>query len=111
MPAKSSAAAASRVTPSRNGTGASSRSASASAAATGAAKEPRILFQKHFKSIGTRTYAAQVKENDKGNHFLVLAPGSVIFEAQADPVLYKFEETHAHKDLVEGVQFSEVFSR
>jgi hypothetical protein len=68
MPAKSSA---SRVTPSRNGTpAASSRSSAASAA--GAAKEPKVLFQKYFKSIGTRTYAAHLKENDKGNQFLVL---------------------------------------
>ena len=78
MPAKSSAAAASRVSPSRNGTpAASSRSAAAArgAAAGAAAKEPKILFQKYFKSIGTRTYAAHLKENDKGNQFLVLTEG------------------------------------
>ena len=75
MPAKSSAAAASRVTPSRNGTpAASSRSSAAArvAAAAAASKEPKVLFQKYFKSIGTRSYAAHLKETDKGNQFLVL---------------------------------------
>ena len=99
MPAKSSAAAASssRVTPSRNGTAAStSRSAPASAAA----KEPKVLFQKHFKSIGTRTFAAQVKENDKGNHFLVLT------ESKRDPVS---GETKKSKVFVYSEDFAQYF--
>src|SRR5215813_558141 len=37
--------------------------------------EPKILFQRHFKSVGPRTYAAQVKEAGNGNHFLVLTEG------------------------------------
>jgi Protein of unknown function (DUF3276) len=37
--------------------------------------EPRILFQKYFKSVGPRTYAAQVKQAGNGNHFLVLTEG------------------------------------
>lgn len=37
--------------------------------------EPRILFQKFFKSVGPRTYAAQVKQAGNGNHFLVLTEG------------------------------------
>lgn len=44
----------------------------------GAAKpkhEPKILFQKFFKSVGPRTYAAQLKEAGNGNHFLVLTEG------------------------------------
>src|SRR5688500_7210389 len=69
MPAKSSAAA-SRVTPSRNG--AAPASSRTSAAAAAAAKEPKTLFQKYFKSVGSRSYAAHLKENDKGNQFLVL---------------------------------------
>jgi hypothetical protein len=65
MPSKPSAAAASsRATP-KNG-------AARHAAAAPASKEPKILFQKYFKSVGTRSYAAHVKENDKGNQFLVL---------------------------------------
>lgn len=37
--------------------------------------EAEILFQKFFKSIGPRTYAAQVKKAGNGNHFLVLTEG------------------------------------
>jgi hypothetical protein len=37
--------------------------------------EPKILFQKYFKSVGPRTYAAQVKQAANGNHFLVLTEG------------------------------------
>jgi len=34
-----------------------------------------ILFQKFFKSVGPRTYAAQVKRATNGNHYLVLMEG------------------------------------
>jgi hypothetical protein len=37
--------------------------------------EPKILYQKYFKSVGPRTYAAQVKQAANGNHFLVLTEG------------------------------------
>lgn len=37
--------------------------------------EQKILFQQFFKSVGPRTYAAQVKEANNGNHFLVLTEG------------------------------------
>ena len=37
--------------------------------------EPRILYQSYFKSVGTRTYAAQVKEASNGNHFITLTEG------------------------------------
>jgi hypothetical protein len=54
--------------------------ASAAASAKGSPKgkpkaEPKILFQSYFKSVGPRTYAAQVKEAGNGNHFLVLTEG------------------------------------
>jgi hypothetical protein len=79
MPAKpSSAAASSRVTP-KNGT--------AARHAPAASKEPKILFQKYFKSIGTRSYAAHVKENDKGNQFLVLT------EVKRDPASGEVKKT------------------
>ncbi len=39
------------------------------------AKEHEILFQKWFKSAGPRTYAAQLKKANNGNHFLVLTEG------------------------------------
>src|ERR1700735_2306410 len=38
-------------------------------------EEPKILFQKFFKSVGPRTYVAQLKEATNGNHFLVLTEG------------------------------------
>ncbi len=34
-----------------------------------------ILFQRWFKSVGPRTYAAQVKKANNGNHYLVLTEG------------------------------------
>jgi hypothetical protein len=37
--------------------------------------DARILFQRYFKSVGPRTYAAQVKEASNGNHFLVITEG------------------------------------
>jgi hypothetical protein len=37
--------------------------------------EARILFQRYFKSVGPRTYVAQVKEASNGNHFMVLTEG------------------------------------
>ncbi|HWE03042.1 MAG TPA: DUF3276 family protein [Tepidisphaeraceae bacterium] len=39
------------------------------------AREHEILFQNWFKSAGPRTYAAQVKKANNGNHFLVLTEG------------------------------------
>jgi hypothetical protein len=35
----------------------------------------KILFQNFFKSVGPRTYAAQVKEAGNGNQFIVLTEG------------------------------------
>jgi hypothetical protein len=37
--------------------------------------DPKILFQRYFKSVGPRTYAAQLKEAANGNHFLVITEG------------------------------------
>jgi hypothetical protein len=37
--------------------------------------EHEILFQRFFKSVGPRTYAAQVKRARNGNHYLVLTEG------------------------------------
>ena len=37
--------------------------------------EHEILFQQYFKSVGPRTYAAQVKKANNGNHYLVLTEG------------------------------------
>jgi hypothetical protein len=37
--------------------------------------EPKILFQTFFKSVGPRTYAAQIKELANGNQLLVFIEG------------------------------------
>jgi hypothetical protein len=37
--------------------------------------EHEILFQQYFKSVGPRTYAAQVKKASNDNHYLVLTEG------------------------------------
>jgi hypothetical protein len=58
----------------RSATGQTSGS-SPNSPATRNAGEQKILFQKFFKSVGPRTYAAQVKEANNGNHFLVLTEG------------------------------------
>lgn len=53
-----------------------SKSAPPASLAAGAAKpEADILFQTYFKSVGPRTYAAQVKKAGNGNHFVVLTEG------------------------------------
>jgi hypothetical protein len=41
----------------------------------GPKKEPKILFQQFFKSVGPRTYVTQLKEAANGNHFLVMTEG------------------------------------
>jgi hypothetical protein len=40
-----------------------------------ASADHEILFQNYFKSVGPRTYAAQVKKAGNGNHYLVLTEG------------------------------------
>ena len=66
MPAKSSQPRSATPAPAK---GASTRASAAEKA------EPKILFQKYFKSIGPRTYAVQIKEASNGNHFIVLTEG------------------------------------
>ncbi|MDB5172912.1 MAG: hypothetical protein JWM97_2392 [Phycisphaerales bacterium] len=44
-------------------------------AASQSKAEHDILFQTWFKSVGPRTYAAQLKRAANGNHFLVLTEG------------------------------------
>ena len=51
--------------------------APAARAGTSAVPKPdhEILFPQYFKSVGPRTYAAQVKRASNGNHYLVLTEG------------------------------------
>lgn len=44
--------------------------------ADGERQEHPILFQKYFKSVGTRTYVAQMKVATNGNHYLVFTEAS-----------------------------------
>jgi hypothetical protein len=62
--------------------------------------EPTILFQKFFKSVGPRTYAAQVKEASTGNHFIVLTEG------KRDP---KTDEVRKTRLFVFSEDFPEFF--
>jgi len=78
--------------------------------ATAAPKpEADILFQTYFKSVGPRTYAAQVKRAGNGNHFLVLTEGKR--DDKTDEIrktrLYVFSEDFIpmFKMLQEAAQF------
>ncbi|HEX2971296.1 MAG TPA: DUF3276 family protein [Tepidisphaeraceae bacterium] len=62
--------------------------------------ESVILFQKYFKSIGPRTYAAQIKQAANGNHFLVLTEG------KRDPKTNELRKTQV---LVFSEDFSAFF--
>lgn len=62
--------------------------------------EHKVLFQKFFKSVGTRTYAAQIKELTNGNHLLVLT------EAKRDP---QTDEVRKTRLFVFGEDFSAFF--
>ncbi len=64
-----------RAKPASTSSGGSAPAQRKSSTQTGPKPEPKILFQKYFKSVGPRTYAAQVKEAGNGNHFLVLTEG------------------------------------
>lgn len=61
--------------PTTTATGARPSSGGASFKGSTPRPEPKILFQKFFKSVGPRTYAVQVKEASNGNHFIVLTEG------------------------------------
>ena len=62
--------------------------------------EQKILFQKFFKSVGPRTYAAQIKQARNGNYFLVLTEG------KRDP---ETDEVRKTKILVFSEDFKEFF--
>jgi hypothetical protein len=62
--------------------------------------DQKILFQNYFRSVGPRTYAAQVKEASNGNHFLVLTEG------KRDP---KTDELRKTKLLVFSEDFEAFF--
>lgn len=65
-----------------------------------ASVDHEILFQKYFKSVGPRTYAAQVKKAKNGNHYVTL------IEGRRDE---KTDEVRKTKLLVFSEDFSEFF--
>jgi hypothetical protein len=78
MPTKPSAAPRVSAAPVRQGSSVAARGPSSAKSPAQSATdkaEPKILFQKFFKSVGPRTYASQVKECANGNHLLVLTEG------------------------------------
>ncbi len=78
----------------------STKNGSSSGAKVGVKPEPLILFQKFFKSVGPRTYAAQIKELANGNHLLVLTEGKRDSETQ---------EVRKTRLFVYGEDFSALF--
>ncbi|MBC8105827.1 MAG: DUF3276 family protein [Anaerolineae bacterium] len=68
--------------------------------AAAGADEQKILFQKFFKSVGPRTYAAQIKQARNGNYFLVLTEG------KRDP---ETDEVRKTKILIFSEDFKEFF--
>ena len=87
---------------------ASAKSASSNGHANGKA-EPKILFQKYFKSIGPRTYAVQIKESNTGNHYIVLTEGKrdITTNDVRKTRLFVYSEDFAHyfRMLHETAQF------
>ena len=56
-------------------TNAPARAPAGPATAKKSFEDQPILFQKFFKSMGPRTYAAQIRQASNGNHYLVLTEG------------------------------------
>ena len=109
MPAKSStpaAAATSRPAATRANGAASAR---ANGTANGHKQEPKVLFQKYFKTISRRTYAAKLKESHDGNQFLVLTeekPDPETGEIRKSKVSIHSEDfSHYFRMLHETAQF------
>src|SRR4051812_2094716 len=80
--------------------GASAPKNNSAAAGAAGADEQKILFQKFFKSVGPRTYAAQIKQARNGNYFLVITEG------KRDP---ETDEVRKTKILVFSEDFKEFF--
>jgi hypothetical protein len=57
-----------------------------------------ILFQQFFKSVGPRTYAAQMKRASNGNHYLVFTEGQRV---QDSPDIRKTRLFVYSEDFVE----------
>lgn len=88
------------------------KSASPSQSIRPAAKpEADILFQTYFKSVGPRTYAAQVKRAGNGNHFLVLTEGKKDPETGEPRKIRLFIFSEDFKEFFKMLQETAVFIR
>lgn len=70
-----------------------------------------ILFQTYFKSVGPRTYAAQVKRAGNGNHFLVLTEGKKDPETGEPRKTRLFVFSEDFKEFFKMLQETAVFIR
>jgi hypothetical protein len=68
-----------------------------------------VLFQKYFKSISPRTYAAHIKETGNKNHYLVLTDAKRDLETgdvkKTRIVVYSEDFGHFFRMLHETAQF------
>lgn len=83
------------------------------AARNGPAGKPDadILFQTYFKSVGPRTYAAQVKRAGNGNHFVVLTEGKKDPETGDPRKIRLFVFSEDFKEFFKMLQETAVFIR
>lgn len=69
--------------------------------------EHAMLFQQYFKSVGTRTYVAQLKVATNGNHYLVLTEASRVKgtdEVRKTRIFIYSEDFKAFFDLLSAAQ-------
>jgi hypothetical protein len=83
----------------------------ARAGAAAAKLEAEILFQTYFKSVGPRTYAAQVKKAGNGNHFVVLTEGKKDAETGQPRKTRLFVFSEDFRDFFRMLQETAVFIR
>ena len=73
--------------------------------------DAEILFQTYFKSVGPRTYAAQVKKAGNGNHFVVLTEGKKDPQTGEPRKIRLFVFSEDFKDFFKMLQETAVFLR
>jgi hypothetical protein len=70
-----------------------------------------VLFQTYFKSVGPRTYAAQVKRASNGNHFVVLTEGKKDPETGEPRKIRLFVFSEDFKEFFKMLQETAIFIR
>jgi hypothetical protein len=79
--------------------------------ASGPKPDAEILFQTYFKSVGPRTYAAQVKKAGNGNHFVVLTEGKKDDQTGEPRKTRLFVFSEDFKDFFKMLQETAIFIR